>query len=63
MTDDASFQNKLIKDVPFYQQQKFDCGPTTLSEAFNFYSHSTTQENIALSLVIPERRVRYCYKN
>ncbi|AGH47063.1 PA2778 family cysteine peptidase [Paraglaciecola psychrophila] len=43
---------KLIKDVPFYPQEKFFCGLTTLSEALNFYGHSTTPESIAPSLFI-----------
>ena len=47
--------SKLIKDVPFYPQQTFFCGPTTLSEALNFYGHSTTPEAIAPNLFIPER--------
>jgi len=47
--------SKLIKDVPFYPQQDFYCGPTTLSEALNFYGHSTTPEDIAPSLFIPKR--------
>ena len=47
--------SKLIKNVPFYPQAKFFCGPTTLSEALNFYGHSTTPESIAPSLFIPGR--------
>ena len=47
--------SKLIKDVPFYPQQKFFCGPTTLSEVLNFYGYSTTPEAIARSLFIPGR--------
>lgn len=46
---------KLIKNVPFYPQQDFYCGPTTLSEALNFYGYSTTPEGIAPSLFIPNR--------
>lgn len=44
----------LIPDVPFYPQQDFYCGPTTLAEVFNFYSIPLTPENIAPNLFIPE---------
>ncbi len=47
--------SKLIKNVPFYPQQQFFCGPTTLSQTLNFYGHSTTPEDIAPNLFIPER--------
>ncbi|QHJ12594.1 hypothetical protein FX988_02852 [Paraglaciecola mesophila] len=49
------FANKhLIKDVPFYPQQAFYCGPTTLAEVFNYYGANTTPEQIAPSLFVPE---------
>ncbi|MGY0649377.1 MAG: PA2778 family cysteine peptidase [Paraglaciecola chathamensis] len=44
----------LIKDVPFYPQQAFYCGPTTLAEVFNYYGANTTPEQIAPSLFVPE---------
>jgi hypothetical protein len=46
---------KLIKDVFFYPQEKFFCGPKTLSDALKFYGLSTTPESIAPSLFIPGR--------
>ena len=44
-----------IASVPFYPQQDFYCGPTTLSEVFNFYGHSYSPDDIAPQLFIPER--------
>lgn len=43
-----------IADVPFYPQQEYFCGPTTLSEVFNFYGLSTTPQQIAPALFIPD---------
>lgn len=51
----AISQSKLIKDVPFYPQQAFFCGPTTLSEVLNYHGHSITPEAIAPHLFIPGR--------
>lgn len=48
-------QSKLIKDVPFYPQQAFYCGPTTLAEVLNFHGKETTPEAIAPHLFIPGR--------
>ncbi|WP_052155026.1 PA2778 family cysteine peptidase [Aliiglaciecola lipolytica] len=52
-TDIAS--QKHIRDVPFYPQQAFYCGPTTLSEVFNYYGTAVTAEDIAPKLFIPEK--------
>ncbi|UJF21440.1 PA2778 family cysteine peptidase [Shewanella sp. OMA3-2] len=43
-----------IVDVPFYAQEDYFCGPTTLSEIFNFYGMSKTPQQIAPSLFIPD---------
>jgi tetratricopeptide (TPR) repeat protein len=43
-----------IADVPFYAQQDFYCGPTTLAEVFNYHGANTTPEAIAPSLFVPE---------
>lgn len=48
-------QSKLIEDVPFYPQQAFYCGPTTLSEVLNFHGRETSPEAIAPHLFIPGR--------
>ena len=44
----------LIKNVPFYPQQAFYCGPTTLAEVFNYYGDESTPEEIAPNLFVPE---------
>lgn len=43
-----------IVEVPFYPQEEYFCGPTTLSEVFNFYGVIKTPEQIAPALFIPE---------
>jgi tetratricopeptide (TPR) repeat protein len=43
-----------IPGVPFYPQEEYFCGPTTLSEIFNFYGVNKTPEQIAPALFIPE---------
>jgi tetratricopeptide (TPR) repeat protein len=43
-----------ISGVPFYPQEEYFCGPTTLSEVFNFYGVIKTPEQIAPALFIPE---------
>ncbi len=43
-----------INNVPFYSQEEFFCGPTTLTEAFNFYGMEETPQAIAPKLFIPE---------
>ncbi|MFT6898510.1 MAG: tetratricopeptide (TPR) repeat protein [Paraglaciecola sp.] len=43
-----------IADVPFYAQQDFYCGPTTLAEVFNFYDIPLSPQSIAPKLFIPE---------
>ncbi len=47
-------QKHIIPNVPFYSQQDYFCGPTTLSEVVNFYGASKTPEQIAPNLFIPE---------
>ncbi|CAM4234451.1 PA2778 family cysteine peptidase [Shewanella denitrificans] len=43
-----------ITGVPFYPQEDYFCGPTTLSEVFNFYGISKTPQQIAPALFIPD---------
>ncbi|WP_434940288.1 PA2778 family cysteine peptidase [Shewanella sp. HL-SH8] len=43
-----------IADVPFYPQEDYFCGPTTLSEVFNFYGVTKTPQQIAPALFIPD---------
>ncbi|NVK56598.1 MAG: PA2778 family cysteine peptidase [Alteromonadaceae bacterium] len=45
----------VIKSVPFYPQQAFYCGPTTLSEVFAFYNKQVSPNQIAPKLFIPEQ--------
>lgn len=44
-----------IQGVPFYPQQQFYCGPTTLAEVFEFYGKSIDVNEIAPKLFIPGR--------
>ena len=44
-----------IDNVPFYAQQQYYCGPTTLSEVFTFYGNPVSAEEIAPKIFIPER--------
>jgi predicted double-glycine peptidase len=44
-----------ISAVPFYPQQQYYCGPTTLSEVFGYYGVTATPEEIAPKLFIPNK--------
>lgn len=44
-----------IQSVPFFPQEQFYCGPTTLSEVFGYYGESTSPEDIAPKLFIPNK--------
>lgn len=44
----------LINNVPFYPQQQFFCGPTTLAEVAGFYGLQQSPEQIAPNTFIPE---------
>lgn len=44
-----------IQGVPFYSQQEFYCGPTTLAEIFEFNGVKKSPESIAPQLFIPKR--------
>lgn len=48
--------NKLLSDVPFFPQQEFYCGPTTLSEVFHYYDLPLSPNEIAPSIFIPNRQ-------
>ncbi len=45
-----------IKDVPFYPQKQFHCGPATLAMAMNFYGQSLTPQELAKDVFIPGRK-------
>ncbi|MFQ3249293.1 MAG: hypothetical protein ACI9O6_001097 [Glaciecola sp.] len=45
----------LIASVPFFPQQEFYCGPTTLSEVFNYYGTQDSPEKIAPNTFIPNQ--------
>lgn len=47
-------QQHLIAKVPFYPQQQYFCGPTTLAEVANFYNRPLAPEQIAPQTFIPE---------
>ncbi len=44
-----------ISSVPFFPQEQFYCGPTTLSEVFGYYGESISPEEIAPKLFIPNK--------
>ncbi|GAA5143136.1 PA2778 family cysteine peptidase [Thalassotalea piscium] len=45
-----------IQGVPFYPQQAYYCGPTTLAEVFEYNGVKQTPEQIAPQLFIPKRQ-------
>ena len=45
-----------IAQVPFYPQQEYFCGPTTLSEVAGFYGLSKSPDAIAPDTFIPDRQ-------
>lgn len=45
-----------IHGVPFYSQQEFYCGPTTLAEIFEFNGVKKSPQSIAPQLFIPKRK-------
>ncbi|WP_334048343.1 PA2778 family cysteine peptidase [Alteromonas gracilis] len=48
-------ESHTIQSVPFFPQEQFYCGPTTLSEVFGYYGESTSPEDIAPKLFIPNK--------
>ncbi|WP_168171477.1 PA2778 family cysteine peptidase [Lacimicrobium sp. SS2-24] len=47
-------QQHLIPDVPFYPQQQYFCGPTTLSEVASFYGLESPPQEVARNTFVPE---------
>lgn len=45
-----------IKNVPFYPQQQFHCGPSTLAMAMNFYGNTLTPKQLAKDVFTPGRK-------
>lgn len=45
-----------IENVPFYAQEQYYCGPTTLAEVFNFYGETINADTIAPHIFIPEKQ-------
>jgi len=45
-----------IKNVPFYPQQQFHCGPSTLAMAMNFYGKKLTPKELAKDVFTPGRK-------
>ncbi|AXT37820.1 peptidase C39 [Alteromonas sp. BL110] len=48
-------ESHTIESVPFFPQEQFYCGPTTLSEVFGYYGKSTSPQEIAPKLFIPNK--------
>ncbi|SNY49805.1 Peptidase_C39 like family protein [Arsukibacterium tuosuense] len=46
-------RDHTIAQVPFYPQQEFFCGPTTLSEVAGFYGFNKSPDNIAPATFTP----------
>jgi len=44
-----------IAHVPFYPQEQFYCGPTTLSEVFGYYHSDISPNDIAPKMFIPDK--------
>ncbi|MGJ8679527.1 PA2778 family cysteine peptidase [Paraglaciecola sp.] len=44
-----------IKTLPFYPQEQFYCGPTTLAEVYNYFGRNVTPESVAPNIFIPDR--------
>ncbi|MBQ4828684.1 PA2778 family cysteine peptidase [Alteromonas sp. MMG017] len=47
--------NHTINNVPFYAQEQFYCGPTTLSEVFEYYGHGVSASDLAPQIFIPDK--------
>ena len=45
-----------IKNVPFFPQQAFHCGPSTLAMAMNFYGKKLTPDELAKDVFTPGRK-------
>ncbi|WP_017445018.1 PA2778 family cysteine peptidase [Gayadomonas joobiniege] len=43
-----------IDGVPFFKQEAYYCGPTTLAEVANFYGHSVSPSQLAQNTFVPE---------
>jgi len=56
LLSDTNFQPRQhqIAKVPFYPQQQYFCGPTTIAEVANFYGRPLAPEQIAPQTFIPE---------
>jgi len=46
----------FIKNVPFYPQQAFHCGPSTLAMAMNFYGKQLSADELAKDVFTPGRK-------
>ena len=48
-------ESHTIESVPFFPQEQFYCGPTTLSEVFGYYGKSISPQDVAPKLFIPNK--------
>lgn len=56
-TKEGIYQNleiSYIKDVPFFSQQRYYCGPASLASVMNFYGISVSEEEIAKQVYNPK---------
>lgn len=47
---------KVLRDVPFYPQEKYQCGPASLAAVLNYYREAPDPEAIAEAIFDPKRR-------
>jgi len=45
-----------IENVPFFPQEAYHCGPSTLAMAMNFYGRETNPSDVAKDVFIPNRK-------
>ncbi len=46
----------FVKNVPFYPQKEFHCGPSTLAMTMNFHGMNLTPQELAKDVFIPGRK-------
>ena len=52
----ASHKSVLLKDVPFYAQKEYQCGPAALAMALNAAGASTSPDQLVSEVYLPDRK-------
>ena len=47
---------RILKDVPFYPQEAWQCGPSSLAAVFNFWGWKVSPEDIAAAIYSQEAK-------